>query len=71
MTHSGSCFCGAVEIEVTGPARRSPSRGEFRQEAAGNVANAIAAVPAATMFLLFVNKTRQAQTFFATIEHNH
>ena len=22
------------------------------------------------MFLLFVNKTRQAQTFFATIEHN-
>ena len=23
------------------------------------------------MFLLFVNKTRQAQTFFATIEHNH
>jgi len=27
--------------------------------------------PAATMFLPFVNKTRQAQTFFATIEHNH
>jgi hypothetical protein len=23
------------------------------------------------MFLLFVNKTRQAQTFFATIEHDH
>ena len=23
------------------------------------------------MFLLFVNKTRQAQTFFATIEFNH
>jgi hypothetical protein len=26
---------------------------------------------AASMFLLFVNKTRQAQTFFATIEHDH
>jgi hypothetical protein len=23
------------------------------------------------MFLLFVNKTRQAQTFFAIIEHDH
>jgi hypothetical protein len=53
------------------PARPSPSRSEFRQEAIGHAANAIAALPAASMFLLVVNKTRQAQTFFATIEHDH
>src|SRR5882762_3855865 len=40
-------------------------------EAIAHAANAIAALPAASMFLLFVNKTRQAQTFFATIEHDH
>jgi len=53
------------------PARQSPSRSEFRQEAIGNAANTIAVLPAASMFLLFVNKTRQAQTFFATIENDH
>jgi hypothetical protein len=52
-------------------ARQFPSSGDFRSRPIDNAVSAIAALPAATMFLLFVKKTRQALTFFATIELNH